>query len=245
MSLLEAEKDYMVLSWTEPASNGGADIRGYFVDYRTVKGDVVGMWHEMNHQAVTTNSYKVSSDTFTHTFAQQKLFLTVVCLSRLFVNHFSSSHPLGGEPEGERFLPVPGTCYEHGRCEQSLAAQCSSGVQRVDDHCAGYGETETLTYQRRGQRFLKLPDSYSVQGAPVGLHVLEVRDSSVMVLWEPPAFDGRTPVNGYYVDIKEAAAGVERWRAVHEKANKTKYMKVRTSPECRLSMVVCRSHLQC
>lgn len=61
MTLLEANKDYMVLSWTEPAKNGGADIRGYFVDYRTVKGDVVGTWHEMNHQALTTNSYKVSS----------------------------------------------------------------------------------------------------------------------------------------------------------------------------------------
>lgn len=66
------------------------------------------------------------------------------------------------------------------------------------------------------------------QGAPVGLHVLEVRDSSAVVLWDPPAFVGRTPVNGYYMDIKEACAGVEGWRAVHEKANKMKYMKVRT-----------------
>lgn len=54
----------MVLGWTAPAKNGGADIRGYFVDYRTVKGDVVGKWHEMNHQAVTTTSYKVSSFTW-------------------------------------------------------------------------------------------------------------------------------------------------------------------------------------
>lgn len=63
MTLVEAVKDYMVLAWTEPAKNGGADIRGYFVDYRTVKGDVVGKWHEMNHQALTTASYKVSSFT--------------------------------------------------------------------------------------------------------------------------------------------------------------------------------------
>lgn len=59
MTLLEALKDYMVLGWNAPAKDGGADIRGYFVDYRTVKGDVVGKWHEMNHQAVTTTSYKV------------------------------------------------------------------------------------------------------------------------------------------------------------------------------------------
>lgn len=66
-----------------------------------------------------------------------------------------------------------------------------------------------------------------LQGPPVGLHVLEVRDTSAVVLWERPAFDGRTPVNGYYLDIKEASAGEKGWKAAHEKANKTKYMKVR------------------
>lgn len=60
MTLVEALKDYMVLGWSAPAKDGGADIRGYFVDYRTVKGDAVGKWHEMNHQAVTSTSYKVS-----------------------------------------------------------------------------------------------------------------------------------------------------------------------------------------
>lgn len=63
-------------------------------------------------------------------------------------------------------------------------------------------------------------------GAPVGLHVLEVRDTSVVLLWEPPAFSGRTPVNGYYVDVKEASAGEEGWKAIHEKAIRVKYMKV-------------------
>lgn len=63
-------------------------------------------------------------------------------------------------------------------------------------------------------------------GAPVGLHVLEVRDTSVVLLWEPPAFSGRTPVSGYYVDMKEASAGEEGWKAVHEKATRVKYLKV-------------------
>lgn len=64
VTLLEAVKDYMVLAWTAPHNDGGADVRGYFVDCRTVKGDVVGKWHEMNHQALTTTSYRVrrSSD---------------------------------------------------------------------------------------------------------------------------------------------------------------------------------------
>lgn len=57
--------------------------------------------------------------------------------------------------------------------------------------------------------------------------MLEVRDTSAVVLWEPPAFDGRTPVNGYYLDVKEASTGEKGWKAGHEKANKMKYMKVR------------------
>lgn len=65
-------------------------------------------------------------------------------------------------------------------------------------------------------------------GPPVGLHVLEVRDTSAVLLWEPPAFSGRTPVNGYYVDLKEASAGEEAWKAVHEKVNRVKYLKVST-----------------
>lgn len=63
-------------------------------------------------------------------------------------------------------------------------------------------------------------------GAPAGLRVLEVRDASLVLLWEPPAFNGRTPVNGYYVDLKEASAGEDGWKAVHEKVNRVKYLKV-------------------
>ena len=63
-------------------------------------------------------------------------------------------------------------------------------------------------------------------GAPLGLHVLEVRDTSLVVLWDAPAFSGRSPVIGYYLDIKEAAGGDGAWRAVHEKVHQIKYMKV-------------------
>uniref|UniRef100_A0A4W6F4V4 Myomesin 1a (skelemin) n=1 Tax=Lates calcarifer TaxID=8187 RepID=A0A4W6F4V4_LATCA len=155
---LPAVKDYMVLTWTAPANNGGADIRGYFVDYRTVKGNVVGKWHEMNHQALTTTSYK------------ENVF------------------------------------YQFQVRAMNMAGVSKASLPSASLECKEW----TIT----------------VPGAPVGLHVLEVRDTSVVVLWEPPAFDGRTPVNGYYLDIKEASAGEEGWKAVHEKANKMKYMKV-------------------
>uniref|UniRef100_A0A3Q1H3W1 Uncharacterized protein n=1 Tax=Anabas testudineus TaxID=64144 RepID=A0A3Q1H3W1_ANATE len=155
VTLLEAVKDYMVLGWTEPANNGGADIRGYFVDYRTVKGNIVGKWHEMNLKA-----------------------------ENLKENVF----------------------YEFQVRAVNMAGVSKGSVPSAPLECKEW----TIT----------------VPGAPVGLHVLEVRDTSVVVLWEPPLFDGRSPVNGYYLDIKEASAGEEGWKAVHEKTNKMKYMKV-------------------
>uniref|UniRef100_A0A8D0CPC9 Myomesin 1a (skelemin) n=1 Tax=Sander lucioperca TaxID=283035 RepID=A0A8D0CPC9_SANLU len=161
--LVEAVKDYMVLFWTAPASTGGADIRGYFVDYRTVKGDVVGKWHEMNHKALTTTSYKAEN-------LKENVF------------------------------------YQFQVRAMNMAGVSKASLASAALECKEW----TIT----------------VAGAPVGLHVLEVRDTSVVVLWEPPAFNGRTPVNGYYLDVKKASAGEEGWKAAHEKANKMKYMKV-------------------
>ncbi|TDH05876.1 hypothetical protein EPR50_G00127060 [Perca flavescens] len=163
MSLVEAVKDYMVLAWTAPASTGGADIRGYFVDYRTVKGDVVGKWHEMNHKALTTTSYKAEN-------LKENVF------------------------------------YQFQVRAMNMAGVSKASLASAALECKEW----TIT----------------VAGAPVGLHVLEVRDTSVVVLWEPPAFNGRTPVNGYYLDVKKTSAGEEGWKAAHEKANKMKYMKV-------------------
>lgn len=62
-------------------------------------------------------------------------------------------------------------------------------------------------------------------GSPCGLHVLEVRKDSMVLLWEPPTFNGRSAVNGYYVDIKEA--GTNSWKCVHERSIQLKYKKVR------------------
>ncbi|KAG7229011.1 hypothetical protein INR49_013244 [Caranx melampygus] len=163
VKLLEAVKDYMVLGWNEPANSGGADIRGYFVDYRTVKGEVVGKWHEMNHQALTTTSYKA-------------------------------------ENLKENVL------YQFQVRAMNMAGVSKASLPSASLECKEW----TLT----------------VPGAPVGLHVLEIRDTSAVILWKPPAFDGRSPVNGYYLDYKLASAGEGGWIAAHEKANKMKYMKV-------------------
>ncbi|KAM4728858.1 myomesin 1a (skelemin) isoform 2-T2 [Anableps anableps] len=163
VTLLEAVKDYMVLGWTAPTNNGGADIRGYFVDYRTVKGNIYGKWHEMNEKALTTTSYKAEN-------LKENVF------------------------------------YQFQVRAMNMAGVSKPSVPTAGLECKEW----TIT----------------IPGPPVGLHVLEVRDTSVVVLWEPPVFDGRSPVNGYYLDFKEASAGEEGWKAVHEKTNKGKFMKV-------------------
>lgn len=47
-----------------------------------------------------------------------------------------------------------------------------------------------------------------------------------MLLWKPPVYQGRDPVNGFYIDIKEADAPEEAWRGVNTKATEKPYIKV-------------------
>lgn len=49
----------MVLAWKQPTFIGGADITGYFVDYREVISGVPGKWHEANIKAVSERAYRV------------------------------------------------------------------------------------------------------------------------------------------------------------------------------------------
>lgn len=60
-------------------------------------------------------------------------------------------------------------------------------------------------------------------GPPHGLRVQEVRKDSMVLLWDPPTFNGRSPVTGYYVDYKEENG---KWRCVQERSTKHTYMKV-------------------
>lgn len=163
VSLLESVKDYMVLGWKEPAATGGADIRGYFVDYRTVVGGVAGKWHELNQKAVTSTSYKAEN---------------------LKENKF----------------------YQFQVRAMNMAGVSRSSLPSAALECKEY----TIT----------------VPGAPHGLYVVEVRDTSLVVLWEAPTYDGRSPVNGFYLDIKEASAGDAGWKGINEKAAKLKHIKV-------------------
>uniref|UniRef100_A0A671MI29 M-protein, striated muscle-like n=1 Tax=Sinocyclocheilus anshuiensis TaxID=1608454 RepID=A0A671MI29_9TELE len=160
VTLLERVRDYMVLGWQAPAKTGGADIRGYYLDYRTVKDGVTSKWHEINLQTVTGTSYKVT-DLKENVFYQ----FQVRAVNRAGISE--SSIPM-----------VPLECKEW---------------------------------------------TVAVPGPPHGLRVQEVRKESMVLLWEPPTFSGRSPVTGYYVDYKEENG---RWRCVQERSTKNTYMKL-------------------
>ncbi len=53
-----------------------------------------------------------------------------------------------------------------------------------------------------------------------------MRKDSLVLLWKPPVYQGRDPVNGFYIDIKETEADFEMWRGVNEKATDKTFKKV-------------------
>uniref|UniRef100_A0AAY4ACR0 Uncharacterized protein n=1 Tax=Denticeps clupeoides TaxID=299321 RepID=A0AAY4ACR0_9TELE len=163
VTLAERFQGYMVLSWQAPTKTGGADIRGYYLDYRTVKDGVADGWHELNTQAVTGTSYKAVD---------------------LKENKFYQFQVRAANMAGLSVASPPSAPLE---CKEWTVA---------------------------------------VPGPAHGLHVLEVRKHSLVLLWETPAFNGRSAVTGYYVDIKEASASDGCWKGVNERSTQKHYLKV-------------------
>uniref|UniRef100_A0A8C0W0V0 Myomesin-1 n=1 Tax=Castor canadensis TaxID=51338 RepID=A0A8C0W0V0_CASCN len=60
ITCLESFRDSMVLGWKQPDKTGGAEISGYYVNYREVVGGVPGKWKEANIKAVSEAAYKIS-----------------------------------------------------------------------------------------------------------------------------------------------------------------------------------------
>uniref|UniRef100_A0A8C9N5T2 Myomesin-1 n=1 Tax=Serinus canaria TaxID=9135 RepID=A0A8C9N5T2_SERCA len=66
----------------------------------------------------------------------------------------------------------------------------------------------------------------AVPGPPHDVKCTEVRKDSLVLLWKEPVYSGRSPIVGYYVDMKETEAKEERWRSVNEKPLQKKYLKI-------------------
>ncbi|XP_072008235.1 myomesin-1 isoform X3 [Engystomops pustulosus] len=71
----------------------------------------------------------------------------------------------------------------------------------------------------------------AVPGPPHELSLTEVRSTSMVLLWKSPVYTGRTPVTGFYVDVKEADAPEETWRGVNEKPTSNTYIKLQNLKE--------------
>ncbi|XP_043099075.1 M-protein, striated muscle isoform X1 [Puntigrus tetrazona] len=168
ITVLECVRDAMVLAWKQPTFIGGADITGYFVDYREVIGGVPGKWHEANIKSVSERAYRVSE----------------LKENMLYQFQVRAANMAG--------VGIPSLPSETFKCEEWTIA---------------------------------------VPGPPHDLQVQEVRKDSVVLLWKAPVYQGRDPVNGYYIDIKEAEAAFEMWRGVNEKATDKTFMKIKDLKE--------------
>uniref|UniRef100_A0A8D0GZ81 Myomesin 1 n=1 Tax=Sphenodon punctatus TaxID=8508 RepID=A0A8D0GZ81_SPHPU len=71
----------------------------------------------------------------------------------------------------------------------------------------------------------------AVPGPPHDLSYTEVRKNSLVLLWKPPVYTGRSPVTGFYVDVKETDATDEHWKSVNEKAIANKFLKITSLKE--------------
>ncbi|XP_030612165.1 M-protein, striated muscle isoform X2 [Archocentrus centrarchus] len=168
ITVLECVRDSMVLAWKQPTFIGGADITGYFVDYREVIDGVPGKWHEANIKAVSERAYRVSD------------------------------------------------LKENKKYQFQVRAANMAGV--------GIPSLPSKT-------FLCEEWTIAVPGPPHDLQIREVRNDSLVLLWKPPVYQGRDPVNGFYIDIKEADAPEEAWRGVNTKAIEKTYIKIKDLKE--------------
>ncbi|XP_066552890.1 M-protein, striated muscle isoform X2 [Amia ocellicauda] len=64
----------------------------------------------------------------------------------------------------------------------------------------------------------------SEPGPPYDLTFCEVRNSSLVIQWKDPVYNGQSAVTGYYVD--KLKVGSEEWTTVNEKAISHRYLKV-------------------
>ncbi|KAK2859600.1 hypothetical protein Q5P01_004220 [Channa striata] len=162
ITVLECVRDSMVLAWKQPTFIGGADITGYFVDYREVIDGVPGKWFEGNIRPVSERAYRVSD----------------LKENRKYQFQVRAANMAG--------VGVPSLPSDTFLCEEWTIA---------------------------------------VPGPPHDLQLRDVRSDSVVLLWKPPVYQGRNPVNGYYIDIKEADAPEEAWRGVNNNATEKTFFK--------------------
>ncbi|XP_042299045.1 myomesin-1-like isoform X2 [Sceloporus undulatus] len=163
ITVLESVRDSMVLGWKQPKIIGGAEITGYYVNYREVIGGKPGEWKEANIKPVSERAYRV------HDMKENMTYQFQVAAANL------------------AGLGIPSPASQSFKCEEWTIA---------------------------------------VPGPPHDLSCREVRKESLVLLWKPPIYVGRSPVTGFYVDMKQTHASEEHWKSVNEKATANKFIKI-------------------
>ncbi|XP_037748723.1 myomesin-1 isoform X1 [Chelonia mydas] len=163
ITVLESVHDSMVLGWKQPKIIGGAEITGYYVNYREVIDGVPGKWNEANIKPISERAYRI------HNLKENMVYQFQVAAANL----------------------------------------------------AGVGTPSPPTRSFKCEEW-----TIAVPGPPHDLLYTEVRKDSLVLLWKPPVYIGRSPVTGYYVDVKETEATDEHWRSVNEKPIANKFLKV-------------------
>lgn len=69
-----------------------------------------------------------------------------------------------------------------------------------------------------------LSNIWNVLGPAYDLTVCEVRNTSLVLLWKAPVYEGKSPITGYLVDYKEV--DTEDWITANEKPTSHRYFKV-------------------
>lgn len=64
----------------------------------------------------------------------------------------------------------------------------------------------------------------SETGPPYDVRCTEVRDTSLMLHWEPPLYTGAGPVRGYYVEACEEGSNI--WEQLNKQPISNTHMKV-------------------
>ncbi|EQB79085.1 myomesin-2 [Camelus ferus] len=153
----------MVLGWKHPDKTGGAEITGYYVNYREVIDGVPGEWREANIKAISDEAYKISN------------------------------------------------------LKENMVYQFQVAAMNI----AGLGAPSAVSASFKCEEW-----TIAVPGPPHSLKCSEVRKTSLVLQWKPPTYSGRTPVTGYFVDIKEAKAKEDQWRGLNEAPIKNVYLRV-------------------
>lgn len=65
---------------------------------------------------------------------------------------------------------------------------------------------------------------WNILGPAYGLTICEVRNTSLVLLWKAPVYEGKSPITGYLVDYKEV--DTEDWITANEKPTSKRYFKV-------------------